>query len=214
MTAPKTPTCVNTMRLPLFKHRRDAIGPLPGYVALFVGGILEACTPAATIQPEAPRPLAPIEVTLAVPPASAFDRAVAALIADGYTIDQADRGSGTIKTAGKRGQTVSTGGPGGLFPSTGWGEEFLRVTILPVDSGSRVLLTGSGRSVSVVPSAPGGFVAGPEMQAMECTPQKGDDYKVKVDGRTLTVREVCEIGVAKYREKLEKIASRRDAVFE
>jgi hypothetical protein len=94
-----------------------------------------------TVLPPAP-PAPPVETRLNVPSAQAFDRVVAAFVAEGLTIDQADRSAGLIKSAPVPGASVVAGG---LAVATATSSLFYRATILPRDSGSTVALSVSGK---------------------------------------------------------------------
>lgn len=106
--------------------------------------LLASCMSTHVVQVQPLPPLAPLEVSVPVPPAAAFDRVVAAIAGAGMTVGSADRQAGIVKTLGMPGPAVVAGG---LAVATAQSTEYLRATILPADSGSRVLLvtTMSGR---------------------------------------------------------------------
>ena len=81
--------------------------------------------------------LEPVRVTLAAPPASAFDKSMVALVSLGYQIEAADKAAGTIRTLGK--VQVPTGG--GLLTSTVFTQEWIyRVTVLATGDTATVVL--------------------------------------------------------------------------
>jgi hypothetical protein len=85
----------------------------------------------------------PTVVDLAVPPAAAYDRVLASLLAQGYLVAEGSRESGLVKTGAIAGGTTPVGG---LSPLVTTFDYFIRATILPRDSGSRISLQATGRS--------------------------------------------------------------------
>lgn len=110
---------------------------------------LNGCaTTVATIPSQLPPTAPPVEVQISVPPDPAFDRVMAALVAEGFTIDQGDRSAGLIKTTGVPGAVVVTSNMGALV--TGSPTYFFRATIMPREGGSTIALNVTGRVSSTI----------------------------------------------------------------
>lgn len=59
-----------------------------------LSAVLASCTTVTTIPTQPAAPMPPLEVQVPVTPANAFDRVVSAFMAEGLTVEQADRLAG------------------------------------------------------------------------------------------------------------------------
>jgi hypothetical protein len=160
-----------------------------------------ACVPAVSTIPNNATPVKPVEVRLSVAPAVAFDRTMAAFIAEGYQVDQANKDAGTIKSVGVMGETTVIGGGGGLFgmfptvPEIYSAENFMRANIVRADSGSLVYVSLSGRA------HPEKGPPTPESALYECpdkAPMKGLESAIAK----------CRESLAKLKAKVESVAAK------
>jgi len=124
-------------------------------LGIAVAVLASAFAPARALAQAPTAVVAPVEVTLPVPPAKAFDQVMAAFVALGYTPDQASRDAGTIKSLPQPQGTTR-----GITS-----ELFFRAVILPADSGSRVMVSATGRGTF---NMRGQMQTTPEVPLSEC----------------------------------------------
>lgn len=141
------------------------------------------CMP-VSVTPVTVQPASPVELIVAAPTAEAFERVKSAFVAEGLTIAEANPAGGTIKSGGVMGDVVSVGG---LYPVTSQTEMFFRATLIPTDSGTRILLTTTGRAHT---TSSRGTEVSPELPASSC----GSN-------------ETCQKSWAKIKERLDRLAS-------
>ena len=141
------------------------------------------CMP-VSVTPTTVQPAKPVEVLVAAQPAEAFERVKAAFVAQGLTIAEANPAGGILKSAGVMGDVVTVGG---LYPVTSQSEMFFRATLIPTDTGTRVLLTTTGRAHTM---SSRGTEVSPELPASDC----GSN-------------ETCQKAWVKVKQRLDQLAA-------
>lgn len=152
---------------------------------------LAGCAPALTVAPVESRPVPPVRVEMDVPPDAAYDRVVAAVVAEGYTVAEGDRASGLVKTVGIPGDVVVASG---MAVAVIQPEYFIRATITPAPDGSTVLLSVTSRAHVTGSGVP---QTTPEMPLQECTDIGGPDARQK-----------CETALTRILERVRALADR------
>lgn len=157
---------------------------------------VSACVPVTTTELNL-TPVKPIEVRLAVSPEIAFDRTVAAFIAEGYKVDQANKDAGTIRSVGALGDITSSSGLFGMGEvQVSQAERFFRANIVRTEGGgSIVYLSSSARTREL-----NGQVT-PETEMYECP----SNSSMPGMGSALAK---CREGMGKWKAQIESLAAK------
>jgi hypothetical protein len=158
--------------------------------ALLLGG----CATTLSVPPPAEQPplAPPVQVQLAEPVPDAFDRVVAAFMAEGFTVDRADRSTGLIKTAGVVGDPYVVSNM--FVTMTGIPTYFYRAVITPREVGSTVSLNVTSRHTMTSNGKP--EPPQEELPFRQCPPGDSDAH------------EICRTNYGKIQVRLEQIAAR------
>ncbi len=154
--------------------------------------LIFGCMQVDNVIPNNSTTVKPVEIVLSVPTSVAFDKTMAALVLEGYRVDQANKEAGTVKSAGVLGDIVSVCC---LFTGTMQPEYFFRANILPLEGGSKVFLSVSQRIHTI---STRGLETTPESELYECqqtnNPSGDDTFKN------------CQLLLDKIKGKLDSLA--------
>lgn len=149
-------------------------------------------TSVASVPVDVPPPAPPVQVQLAEPVSTAFDQVVAAFMAEGLTVDQADRSSGLIKSVGVMGDPIVASNMGGTMTTVP--TYFYRAVVAPRVGGSTVSLVATMRAAMTWNGAP--QPAQDETPLHQCGAGESEGHRI------------CRDNYAKVQARLGGIAAR------